>query len=1180
MRTWFLAAALALLPLAAPAQDTSATAEADKSYLAALLEENLSGAGRQVTITGFSGALSSRAAIQSLSIADAQGVWITLNGVTLDWSRSALLRGIVDVTELSADEIILIRPPVTETTPSPEAKGFTLPDLPVSIEIGRIAAGRIALGEAVFGEAVEARLEASMSLNGGDGKAALVLERTDNGPQGRLTLDAAYSNQTGQLTLALVAAEAAGGIAVRKLGLPGAPATELSINGAGPIDAFAADIALRSDGSDRLKGRVTLSGTETGGRGFDADIAGDLAPLFLPQYAAFFGPEISLTATGEARADGSLDLQAFDLRAQAIHLSGAVELDPDAIPRRLNVQGRLGLPDGAPVLLPFSGEHDTRVRAADISLGYNASVGTGWRGRISVEGLDRKGLKADRFTLNGTGTILQSGTNPAIFDATFGFAGEGVTPDDPALAAALGTAISGNAQLQSQENTNGLTLRRLVLNGADYSLTASGLIDGLDTGFRLSGTARARLQNLSRLSALANRPLSGSAALDLQGSGSPLAGDFDVLATINGQDIVLGQPQADRLLSGRSSITAAIARGTGGTELKTLTVQAGTFDASATGQFTSAGIDLNGNASLTDLATLDPAWGGSLTGQFGVQGVPATGRITAQATGTNLRLGQTQADRLLAGTSDLVLDLGLMDGRLTINTARLTTPQLAASATGTATQAQRDIDLTARLANLALFLPEFPGPVTIEGTATDSGSDYGLTMRARGPGQIDATVTGTVARNFGTAALSIDGSLQSGLLSPFLSGRVISGPVRFDLGLDGPLALSSLSGRATLSNGRIADPRLAFGFEAVSLNATLAAGSAQITGATTLSSGGQIATSGSVSLTPPFDANLQIALQNAILRDPRLFQTVANGNLTLTGPLTAGGLVAGRIFLGQTEVQIPSTGLGGTADLTSLRHVNEPSAVRDTRARAGLLGVDGAGKRGQSRPLNLDLTISAPSQVFLRGRGLDAELGGDLTLRGTTANIQPAGAFSLIRGRLDILGRRLVLSEATLLLTGDFIPTLAIAASTESDGVTSIVRIDGPATGPTVTFTSNPELPEEEVLARLLFGRGLENLSPVQAAQLANAVATLAGRGGIGIIDRLRQGFGLDDFDVQTDAAGATSLTVGKYLAKNLYTEIEVGQDGQSQINLNLDVSQSLTVRGSAGSAGQTGIGLFWERDY
>jgi translocation and assembly module TamB len=123
-------------------------------------------------------------------------------------------------------------------------------------------------------------------------------------------------------------------------------------------------------------------------------------------------------------------------------------------------------------------------------------------------------------------------------------------------------------------------------------------------------------------------------------------------------------------------------------------------------------------------------------------------------------------------------------------------------------------------------------------------------------------------------------------------------------------------------------------------------------------------------------------------------------------------------------------------------------------------------------------------------------------------------------------------------------------------------------------------LPQEEVLARLLFGKGIQTISALQAAQLANAVATLAGRGGEGIVSKLRKNFGLDDFDVTTDADGNVSVRAGKYISKRVYTEVEVDQKGRSQINLNLDLKKDVTVRGSVGADGQAGIGVFIEKDY
>jgi translocation and assembly module TamB len=283
--------------------------------------------------------------------------------------------------------------------------------------------------------------------------------------------------------------------------------------------------------------------------------------------------------------------------------------------------------------------------------------------------------------------------------------------------------------------------------------------------------------------------------------------------------------------------------------------------------------------------------------------------------------------------------------------------------------------------------------------------------------------------------------------------------------------------------------------------------------------------------------------------------------------------------MGRTELRIPSSGFAGDGGLPGLQHIHESADSMATRGRAGQLGpAVTAGTRATGYTLNLRIT--APNQVFIRGRGLDAELGGALTLQGSTAAIVPSGAFNLIRGRLDILGRRLQVSEALLQLQGALVPFLRIVASTESDGITASVQIEGSATDPLVSFTSDPDLPQEEVLARLLFDRGLESLTAFQAVQLAGAVATLAGRAGVGVIDNLRQRAGLDNLDLTANGVGSAELTFGKYLSEKAYTEVTLDQGGKSSISINLDLAPHVTVKGQLDSDGQTGIGLFLQRNY
>jgi translocation and assembly module TamB len=551
--------------------------------------------------------------------------------------------------------------------------------------------------------------------------------------------------------------------------------------------------------------------------------------------------------------------------------------------------------------------------------------------------------------------------------------------------------------------------------------------------------------------------------------------------------------------------------------------------------------------------------------------------ITATATGQRLRLGNAEVDRLLAGQSTLAADLDVQDGQLRINSASLTNPELTANVTGQADGTRQVLDIKAQLRNLGLLIPEFPGALSLSGSVVNDAEGAVVNVAGQGPGGIDASIKGRITS--GQGDLAITGRAQAALANAFITPRALSGDLGFDLRLKGPLAISSLVGQITLSNARLSDPSLAFGVTGMSARADLAGGQAKLTATMPLTTAGQLAVAGTIGLSEPYPSALGIALDGVTLRDPDLYEAQVQGALKLTGPLANQPLLSGQINLIKTELRVPSTGFGGAAGLPDLRHVNEPADVHATRARAGLLDRAATGRRGGG-DLALDLTIAAANQLFIRGRGLDAELGGEVRILGSLANPQPSGAFNLIRGRLDILGKRFALDEALLQLEGDLVPFLRVLASTESQDITANVLIEGRADDPKVSFTSFPELPEEEVLALLLFGQGLQNLSALQALQLANAVATLAGRGGEGVVSRLRQGFGLDNLDVKTSAEGAAELTAGKYLGQNLYSEVTVGQDGKTQIDLNFDLTDSITLRGSTGSGGNTGVGVFLEKDY
>ncbi|MCB1373895.1 MAG: translocation/assembly module TamB domain-containing protein, partial [Rhodobacteraceae bacterium] len=184
------------------------------------------------------------------------------------------------------------------------------------------------------------------------------------------------------------------------------------------------------------------------------------------------------------------------------------------------------------------------------------------------------------------------------------------------------------------------------------------------------------------------------------------------------------------------------------------------------------------------------------------------------------------------------------------------------------------------------------------------------------------------------------------------------------------------------------------------------------------------------------------------------------------------------------------------------------------------------------------------------------------------------------RGRIVVLAQRIEFDEGSLTLEGDFDPRINFVAHSTSGDVTAIVTVSGRASEPDIVFSSEPPLPEDEVLSRLLFKRASQDLSPFQAAQLAAAAAELAGAGGSGLLASLRSSTGLDDLDIITEDSGATAVRAGKYISENVYLDVQTASDGVSRAEVVVEINDMVTARGSVGTDGNTRLGIFYERDY
>ncbi|WP_294610919.1 translocation/assembly module TamB domain-containing protein [uncultured Roseovarius sp.] len=1240
----FIAFALACLSAPLLAQ----SADEDRGYLQALIEDNLSGAGRKVRITGFAGALSSQATLEELSIADDVGIWLTLRDVTLDWTRSALLAGRVEVNRLSAGEIDMPRLPNTKEDLNPEmaeATPFALPDLPVSVNIGEISVETVTLGAPILGQKTELRLTGGLRLGSGEGEAQLDVTRLDE--RGALTLAAAYVNATEVLALDLKLREDEGGIASTLLNLPDSPSIALGITGEAPLSDFTADISLASAGEPRLDGTVTIGADgppEAPARAFTAALAGDLTPLMAAEYRSFFGTDSQLVLQGMRQAGGALEISDFNLAAAQLQLAGSLALDAAGWPTAFALSGQLG--DGAtPVRLPLSGP-PTEILSALIEARFDAARGDRWRANVTLSGLDQPGIAISEASLSGRGAIRRNA--PRGVSALTEFAVRGLALDDPALARAAGDALSGHATLNWTEGKP-LDLLGLRIRGGDVWLAGHGRIDNLADGFPVSGEIRLEAPDLSRFAALAGQDIAGHASATLSGSGSLLGGDFDIELGAETRDLALGMAQLDPLLTSAGRLDLSAKRDTTGTDLRRLLINNNVLNATATGRLSGESGALTLAARLSDLALADDRLNGraeasvnlgwqtggdvTLTGLeaalMGAQinatgrltpdapGLPVSGNLKAQIsdlsqfsalTGQRLRgkatftlagtakvqdqtfdittaldgediaTGIAEIDRLIAGRLSLAAKAARTPERIEIANLSAETQQFSLNATGEG--GDSPVNFTARLANLGLFAPDFSGPVSARGSARLIGRDarqIALDLGADGPGGTTAQLTGDIFDHGQRLDLAARGALPLALVNGMIRPNALLGTARYDLRVNGAPELGAVSGSFTTSDTRIALPGTGLGIDNLSGTITLANQRAETDFTAQMRDGGVIRAQGPIALTPGFNGELNVDLAGLVLSDREIYATTVNGNISLAGPMTGGAVIGGVLNLDETNIRIPS-GLGANSvALPDLRHINEPAEVRATRQRAGLIAVETS---GGTRPFGLNLSINAPSRIFVRGRGLDAELGGRLRLAGTTDAVEPVGVFQLIRGRLDILGKRLELTEGLVNMQGALDPFIRFVAETTAEDVSVMIVVEGLASAPEISFTSEPDLPEEEVVARLLFGRGLESISPFQAAQLASAVATLSGRSNLDVVGKLRGAVGLSDLDVTQTEEGDTEVSAGAYISDKIYSEVTADSTGRQQINLNLDITNSITLKGGASNDGSTGIGVFFEKDY
>ena len=321
-------------------------------------------------------------------------------------------------------------------------------------------------------------------------------------------------------------------------------------------------------------------------------------------------------------------------------------------------------------------------------------------------------------------------------------------------------------------------------------------------------------------------------------------------------------------------------------------------------------------------------------------------------------------------------------------------------------------------------------------------------------------------------------------------------------------------------------------------------------------------------------------LENARLARSDDITATATGDLQIRNSRAEPALIRGTLRLGETRYQIVTQGAARIPQLAGVRRRGEPLLPPGQR-QAQASAVPSA--------WNLDLRLISDNQLYVTGMGLESEWAADLRVTGRTSAPELTGTISLVRGTLGLAGRRFILDQQSQITFPDtdsqrINPQLDIRATANIDDVDVTILIGGNATNPRIEFTSNPGLPQDEVVARILFGSSVTEISAIQAIQLAASLNSLrGGSGGLNPLGELQQATGIDRLRIlgEDDTVGrGTAIAAGFYLSDDIYIEIITDAEGFTATQLEISLSRALSLLSQFGTRGGTNVNLRYSRDY
>ncbi len=259
--------------------------------------------------------------------------------------------------------------------------------------------------------------------------------------------------------------------------------------------------------------------------------------------------------------------------------------------------------------------------------------------------------------------------------------------------------------------------------------------------------------------------------------------------------------------------------------------------------------------------------------------------------------------------------------------------------------------------------------------------------------------------------------------------------------------------------------------------------------------------------------------------------------------------------------------------------------------------------RGAKKPLAaaaptvkvlIDVEADLGDQFRLKGKGIDAQLGGTVRVRlQERAMARATGAIHVIEGTYLAYGQKLQIERGVLTFNGPLdnpgINILAVRknddsinTATSETNVQAGVEVRGTALAPTAKLVSTPTVADSEKLSWLVLGHGTDSVGSGELDLLSTAAGALLGGSSAGSMqNKLAGTFGVDSIAMgRAKGLETTVLTVSKRISQRAYVTIERGaSSATSLVKLHYALNRRLSLQAQTGATTAFDILYNWAFD-